>query len=101
MGITWGRGLIRVWLLATVLWIGFAGWIEISTKPPFDPSKPFKVIEPNGTEHEGIIDPFAPKPPPPKSMLATAGVIFGPPATVLIFGLALRWVIRGFRPYQN
>jgi hypothetical protein len=80
--------------------MGFAGWIEISTAPPFDPSKPFKVIEPDGTEQDGIIDPFAPKP-PPKSMVSTAGIILGPPFTVLVFGLALRWVIRGFRPYQN
>jgi len=100
MGITWGRGLFRAWLLVTVLWIGFAGWIEISTAPPFDPSKPYNIIEPNGTERDGIIDPFA-KPPPPKSMLSTAGVFVGPPVIVLIFGLALWWVIRGFRPTQN
>lgn len=98
MNIHWGRGAFRVWLVASVLWVGLASFTELRpfdsvAAPPFDPNKPYVVVP---TPATNVFDQFdAPVRP---SNLAVAETIVGPPMLVLIAGLALWWVLLGFRP---
>lgn len=73
----WRRGLFRLWLVLSVLWIGVVGvitwwkfpvddWVVVSEepdrnppppgftvdKPPFDPSKPFTIVKPRPHEFD-------------------------------------------------
>jgi hypothetical protein len=92
----------------------FAGWAEMRPtangpmrsanifdqfdppKPPFDPTKPFSVPV---TDPELLAKLNAPD--QPESKLVLVATILGPPLFVLIFGWALWWVVRGFRPKEN
>ena len=132
MTIRWGNGLFRAWLLATVLWIGFAGWAEMRSipyhgelsdadvgigttpvaPPPFNPNLP---IDTGPTwDNTTPIGPLVGKPVTdpailaqlnapdnPASKLSMVTMIFGPPLFVLIFGCALWWVFRGFKPQES
>lgn len=79
----WGRGLIRLWILATLIWVVILNlWIGISTPLFWD-----NVFHPErypGSDVAGGL-----------TMLAAA--VFGPPLAVLVLGLAIAWVLRGFR----
>lgn len=121
MTIRWGYGLFRAWLLATVLWMGFASWAEMrSTQhgpfsdadmgivaapaftrptPDFDPNVPATSIGRPVTDPAILAQLNAPDNPASKLDMVTT--IFGPPLFVLIFGCALWWVVRGFRPQGN
>ena len=52
---TIARGLFRLWLVVSVLWIGLIGvatWPTISDElwqPPFYPGKPYEVVPGLGT----------------------------------------------------
>jgi hypothetical protein len=115
MGIRWWQGLFRLWLLGTILWIGFACWAEAQippwstgivrsqvkvlgqthpesseTRPPFDPNKPYGVVQPDGTIIEVV--PFG---------IKTVAFVFAPPIFLLLVGSAIWWVASGFRPRTN
>jgi hypothetical protein len=65
--INWRRGMIRLWILASVAWI--MAWII------------YFAIEMNNSRLDAVA-----------SML----VLFAPPIALLLFGLATRWAFRGF-----
>ena len=103
MTIRWGTGLFRTWLLATVLWVGFAGWAEMRSISSV-PINPFDLIDPPGksdqpppfalTQPMPDFDPNVPatpigRPDNPASKLGMVSTIFAPPLFVLIFGCAL------------
>jgi hypothetical protein len=108
MALRVARGLFRLWLVLSVLWIGGVGYVTwqhfpvdltvtpgkapsaefdpdeflARTAPDFDPSKPYVVVR--DKERRDAIQ-FA-------SLLALI-----PPAFVLALGSALVWAFRGFR----
>ena len=114
MTIRWGHGLFRTWLLAAVLWIGFSGWAEM---------RPMLVAAPKGLvtdpellkklnagldvskmsddELKAAYEAGKPKASVSTPNIAMVGTVFGPPLFVLIFGCALWWVLRGFRPQEK
>src|SRR6266545_2014516 len=72
------RGLFRLWLVLSVLWIGGVG---VMTWPAFDPDAYL----------EG-------RPQPIRWSAAEAALLsFAPPAFMLALGSALVWAFRGFR----
>jgi hypothetical protein len=121
------RGLFRLWLVLTVLWIGCVGTTAWVVWPPAP-----DVVQPVIQAEEPICIPgekgerplcFTTTPPPPKepnpydqfhgfreSLQVTAGpdrkhavvvtaIVFAlaPPLFLLTFGSALTWAVRGFR----
>jgi hypothetical protein len=68
--INWRRGLVRLWLLISAAWI--MGWIIYYA---------IDFITGNWSSRE---------------LLAIPVVLFGPPAAILIMGMATRWAFRGF-----
>ena len=68
--INWRRGLFRLWVLISTAWI--LGWLI------------FYVIEFIGGSWTD------------REFLAVPVVLFGPPAAILIMGIATRWAFRGF-----
>jgi hypothetical protein len=92
----WARGLFRLWLILSVLWIGGVGWVTWKDfpddwvrvceqgEPPISCLPPGFVIDPrpwwaDPAIHRGIV-------------LAVVA-----PAFVLALGSALVWAFRGFR----
>jgi hypothetical protein len=111
------RGLFRLWIVASVVWLCAVGavttwWVlpkaaELSdaevSKPPFDPSKPFEVVpdwaKPGGVPLQNLPDaPWVVTEQKKKAAIQTAAEIaLIPPALVLALGAALGWVVKGFR----
>jgi hypothetical protein len=68
--INWRRGLFRLWVLISGAWI--MGWLIYFL---------IEFIAGNWTGRDSLTMPV---------------VLFGPPAAILIMGLATRWAFRGF-----
>jgi hypothetical protein len=111
------RGLFRIWLVLSVIWIvavGTVAWnylpsatkaADVATAPPFDPSKPYVVV-PDGLPDDWFCETGKKPGPsgcPPTSVSerwqfvqAAAEIAFLPPALALLIGAALSWAFRGF-----
>jgi hypothetical protein len=102
MALRVARGLFRLWLVLSVLWIGGVGFVTWWTVPiaSFDnhaavmrqelPSieEANRAIEADRRAHNALL----------KEHLSRASVFaIAPPAFVLALGAALIWAIRGFR----
>ena|SRR3974390_182069 len=70
--INWRRGLFRVWLLVSAAWL--MGWIIYLVMYGLQ----------GGFKTTG-------------DLLVVPVLLFGPPIALLLFGLAARWAIRGFK----
>ena len=113
------RGLLRLWLFASVLWIGFMGWLYASEIATGLQSRP--VAEVRQEEPESYEEPTAGNslkkaretyiPPkresdeqaahlrPNGAMLpGIARAAFLPPLGLLALGALLGWAVRGFKP---
>ena len=106
------RGLFRLWLVVSIVWICTvvmlvwptltvadlpdAPWVkQTSGKPPFDPSKPYRALT---TEEFDRFDPVEFSVFKRRDEIKTEiEVAFVPPLLLLMLGAALTWVIRGFR----
>jgi hypothetical protein len=90
------RGLSRLWIALSVLWIGGVGvvtWRSLPTK--YELTKAFVPVQPSG---EPTFDPhefalFKRT----EVIKSGAEIALIPPALVLVIGLASVWVVRGFR----
>jgi hypothetical protein len=95
MALRVARGLFRLWLVLSVLWIG---GIAILTWPAFDPAK---LAATKDHPYTGYFDPDAfleGRPQPKRWSVAQAALLsFAPPVLILTFGSALVWAFRGFR----
>jgi hypothetical protein len=93
--IRFGRGLFRLWLVLSVLWIG---GVSVLTWPAFDPAKLAATKE---HPYTGDFDPDAyleGRPQPMRWSAADAALLtLTPPVFVLALGSALVWAFRGFR----
>jgi hypothetical protein len=106
MALRIARGLFRLWLVLSVLWIGATGTVVWFTLSPaketasealqFDPSQPYEVLPPGY-----VIDPFDPN--KFAASKRTEAIKIGtelaliPSVLVLVIGSALGWAFRGFR----
>jgi hypothetical protein len=95
MALRVARGLFRLWLVLSVLWIGGVG---VVTWPAFDPAK---LAATKDSPYTGDFDPDAflqGRPQPIRWSAGEAALLsFAPPVLILTFGSALIWAIRGFR----
>ena len=90
------RGLLRLWLFLSVLWIGGVGvvtWRSLPTE--YELTKGCAPVEPSG---EPTFDPckfalFKRN----EDIKLGAEIALIPPVLVLAIGLAFVWVVRGFR----
>ena len=106
------RGLFRLWVVASVLWMLFVGVMTWQTwpvvlkassetvvlengyaKPPFDPSKPF--TDDTGQMWANARALFEAE--RRDAVVKGASIAIAPPLVVFILGMALLWVVRGFR----
>jgi hypothetical protein len=94
------RGLFRLWLVASVVWIGGVGVMTlpagaladlnplpsgfVGEKPPFDPYKPFLPLAPWIEAQRAQV----------REAVFSALI---PPGVLLALGAALAWAFRGFR----
>jgi hypothetical protein len=91
------RGLLRLWLVLSVLWIGGVGVVTWPQVPIFDRSMPFSFEEAPRFPVPADYDPFS-----KSSYLIAwarddAPVALIPPLLVLAIGSALGWAIKGFK----
>ena len=99
MAIRWKHGLLRFWVVASVLWIASVWWFEIgkapfslddwTPAPPIASSSPSKSTAGKATlwvERSGWLD---------RNRAAWA---FGPPIGTLAFAYIIGWIFMGFRP---
>jgi hypothetical protein len=82
----WTRGLFRLWIVGTVLWVAYIGmtvalpaWREAHCDPSDDP---FCGLGPK-SQHDGVWD--------------LANTALDPPLVVLAIGSVMVWAFRGFR----
>jgi hypothetical protein len=89
-----GRGLFRLWVVASVLWVLVVGVMTWQTWPAqtdfFDAFK--------STPPDTDTPPWAKPDPGARDELISASYIaVAPPVAALILGMSLLWVVRGFR----
>jgi hypothetical protein len=91
----WRRGLLRLWIAASLCWVGFWSWhYRIHTCEPL-----LLVDQQGATENSGWhcygaqIGSAVPLVPIIEVIFVTLGV----PALTLISGIAIQWVSQGFR----
>ena len=88
----WTRGLLRVWAVLAVCWIGVVGYLTggklgLSNKGFFDPVKYL----------EGASGPYSFWP-DWNSFVAFGETALLPPFGLLLLGFMVVWAMRGFRP---
>lgn len=111
MALRLARGLFRLWLVLSVLWIGGVGvvtWLTFPEEPwglhdpvveqnlpEFDPSKPYVVLPKGASQADELARAAAGE---RRSAIWHGSLLaFLPPAFVLALGSALVWAFRGFR----
>jgi hypothetical protein len=121
MSIAWGHGFFRVWVLLSVVWIIGAIWVECnppvqSGPPQFDETLPYLKLTPDGKVMKSLAECQAAAKQDPGVDLQNCVEYFRaeqsqaiwryvkwvawplvPPLALLVFGVAVSWVLRGFR----
>jgi hypothetical protein len=109
MGIRWGSGLLRLWVLSTVIWVGSATWVQ--TRTHLAGSGPWDMFADLPFPRSRSACEYAARTEPRVDIEACTanahiqnmrdarkvGWILLPPIAALAFGFAFRWVILGFR----
>jgi hypothetical protein len=106
MALRVARGLFRLWLVLSVLWVGGVGVMTWRTFPVDDwvgnPPPPGFVLDPKPDDPAPAFDPSRPYQvvlDKERGAAIKFAVVLAlvPPALVLAFGSALVWAFRGFR----
>ena len=97
----WRRGLFRLWVVISVLWLIVAGAFATmdwrNHQMPIEPQyckeiePPERVANCEKSQAEGRVEVASRR-------QITVAVVFAPPLVTLVLGLALWWVEIGFRP---
>jgi hypothetical protein len=83
--VNWRRGLLRAWMVLGIIWVIAAGLLQVLTLRPSA-----ECFLNGGVFCDlGRLD--------WSEWLAIARFVLGPPIIVLVFGIAIRWVVAGFR----
>ena len=85
VSMNWQRGLLRLWLVLSVVWIVFVGWAT-NVKCAFGP------VSVSWGCHGYGRDPYA-----WESAWPILVEVFGIPLAVLVIGAGLVWAMRGFK----
>jgi hypothetical protein len=100
MALRVARGLFRLWLILSVLWIGGVGYVTWRDfPPPYVPDPQRATTSPKAPSTE--FDPdeflaFASAEERRSAFWFAGGLALVPPAFVLALGSALVWAFRGF-----
>ena len=112
---TIARGLFRLWVVASLTWVGAVGAVTWETLPQDYPQNLLPCEERGsctGTLDDapdwqpgGGFDPTRPyrmvsNPERPVALKRAGFLALTPPVVILLFGAALFWVARGFSPAQ-
>jgi hypothetical protein len=109
MGIRWKQGLLRFWVVASVLWIASVWWFNIGTGGPYlfpiehDPFKPpmFSSQPPKPAANGATLSVEGLEPSPQLQRLTQAAWAFGPPIAILTLACSVGWIVSGFRPRRS
>jgi hypothetical protein len=107
------RGLFRFWVVASILWIALVAGMTwqawpvddwtipkppfdpdayLAGKPQFDPSKPFSDGKQTYANSKAYVEAEQ-----RDALMKGAAISVAPPVAILILGMSLIWVVRGFR----
>jgi hypothetical protein len=107
------RGLFRLWIVTSILWIALVAVMTWQTwpvddgtftkptfdpdaylagKPQFDPSKPFSVGKQTYANSDAFVAAER-----RDAVVKGTGIAFAPPLAAFILGMSLLWVVQGFR----
>ena len=104
----WRRGLLRVWLVGSLAWIGFVSWMFFETvwvprrtaalasdcanARTLNPSlgNPFDCFPQGGNAFADLI-------PIGDALMRFAAIALGPVIGMLAIALVLQWIVSGFR----
>jgi hypothetical protein len=101
MTVAWSRGFFRLWIVASILWVTLIAAVAMrddsipSVRKSCDLLLSFKndtTGQPLGTAHVAQCEAVW-----RAERLRLAAIALGPPGTLLILGLAISWIVRGFR----
>jgi len=102
----WRRGLLRLWVLASVIWCALVGAYAISdwrdhqlTPTQTDDVNPFAKYVPGKTIEQGgwtITMPGTPASGTSSTVWIEVAIAIGGPVVVLLLGIALSWAAAGF-----
>jgi hypothetical protein len=103
MAIRWKHGLLRFWIVASVLWIASVWWFEIGADGPYlfrhpMPNAAWQSTETPPGKLLSFRDIGLPEPFDWLDRLNRAVWAFGPPIATLAFAYVIGWIIMGFRP---
>ena len=103
----WRRGLIRLWLLVSVLWVGFVASIAyygavVPRQAAAAQAGCFEARKLDGNLGNpfGCFDdasPFADLIPWSSDLFKYGALAFAPVVTMLVLGLSIGWILAGFR----
>jgi hypothetical protein len=110
----WWRGISRLWLVASIVWLMFVGWhaklptaiSAIWTHAPTSEEVASAQLAAQQHPHKGGWIDLVPTPPMTRdvawSTIRAVGLRgIGEPLAVAALGFALLWTWRGFRPKSN
>jgi hypothetical protein len=106
----WRRGLLRLWVVGSICWVGFVGWgvygdtvanarkmaCVDQQKITAEPENVFACFDPGYSD----LYPIYAKSLPQSTALALeqhAAMLILPPLLILAFGVGLAWALTGFR----
>jgi hypothetical protein len=101
---SWRRGLLRLWLLGSALWVGVVAWIAYySVVVPrqaaatcFETRKADSTLG-NPFDCFDSASPFADLIPWSSDIMKYGTWAFAPVVATLVLGLSIAWVLAGFR----
>jgi hypothetical protein len=104
----WTRGLIRLWLVVSILWISVVGWLAYlgGVVPRIAAAKQQACFEARKADprlgnvfdcFDGGGSPFADLVPWSNDIFTYGGWAFIPPLVLLFIGILIKWVMAGFR----
>ena len=91
------RGLFRLWVVASILWVLFVSVMTWQTWPLDEERSGMTSAPTNDPEFEAwkAKNRIAER---RDALVKGAVIAFTPPVAVLLLGMSLMWVARGFRP---
>lgn len=105
----WTRGLVRLWLVASILWAALVGWIAYesavvprlaaanqescfqSRKADSTLGNPFDCFDSGGMSFADLV-------PRSTDIVTYSAWVLIPPLALLFLGFMIKWVLAGFRP---
>jgi hypothetical protein len=101
---SWRRGLLRLWLLVSALWVGVVAWIAYysAVVPRQTAATCFAAREAdrnlgNPFDCFDLASPFADLIPVSSDIIKYGTWAFAPVVATLVLGLSIAWVLAGFR----